>query len=287
MRKYLLLIALALTCATSYGFSLEATRFHCADDTVKINRLLVEAKVAGLSTPNQYMLYFGEQLLGTPYVAHTLEGDKEYLTINIDQLDCTTFVETLVALTRTALQQSPTWYTYAANLERIRYQGGKVDGYASRLHYISAWIVENAAAGIVREVTSIIPNADSQIKSLYYMSANRDKYPALADSATFAAIKKLESGYNMHMSPLLRKNDLMKKEVIASLQDGDIVCLTTKTEGLDVMHLGIVKFDGKKPHLLHASSSSKKVVVDKYDLYEMLRPMRNCTGVRILRVTDN
>ena len=137
MRKYLLLIALALTCATSYGFSLEATRFHCADDTVKINRLLAEAKVAGLSTPNQYMLYFGEQLLGTPYVAHTLEGDKEYLTINIDQLDCTTFVETLVALTRTALQQSPTWYTYAANLERIRYQGGKVDGYASRLHYIS------------------------------------------------------------------------------------------------------------------------------------------------------
>ena len=136
-------------------------------------------------------------------------------------------------------------------------------------------------------MTSIIPNADSQIKSLYYMSANRDKYPALADSATFAAIKKLESGYNMHMSPLLRKNDLMKKEVIASLQDGDIVCLTTKTEGLDVMHLGIVKFDGKKPHLLHASSSSKKVVVDKYDLYEMLRPMRNCTGVRILRVTDN
>ena len=119
------------------------------------------------------------------------------------------------------------------------------------------------------------------------MSANREKYPALADSANFAKIKQLESGYNMHMMPFIGKNNLLKKEVIEDLKDGDIICLTTKLEGLDVTHLGIIKFVGKKPHLLHASSKGKKVMIDKYDLYEMLRPMRNCTGIRVIRVMSN
>ena len=111
-------------CFNSYAFTIESTRFHCDQDTIKINRLLQEALEADLSTPNEYMEYFGNKLLGTPYVAHTLESDKEYLTINIDELDCTTFVETLIALTRSALSILPTWYAYAENFEKVRYHDG-------------------------------------------------------------------------------------------------------------------------------------------------------------------
>ena len=89
--------------------------------SVKINQLLAEAlSNKNISTPGEYMAFFGNKLIGTPYVAHTLEGEKEYLTINIDELDCTTFVESLIALTRAAMSNAPTWYAYADNLEKIR-----------------------------------------------------------------------------------------------------------------------------------------------------------------------
>ena len=286
-RIYLLISAIFALSLNGYAFTIESTRFHCPNDTTEINTMLRECKSAGLSTPNQYMGYFADKLIGTPYVAHTLEGDKEYLTINIDELDCTTFVETLIALTRSASENMPSWYTYASNLEKIRYHDGTLNGYASRLHYISAWITENTARGYLTEVTASIPRAESQIKSLYYMSAHRDQYKSLSNDSIYNEIKNTESGYNMHRFPYINKNNLIKKDVIESLQDGDIVCLTTKIEGLDVTHLGIIRMKGKKPHLLHASSLKKKVTVDKYDLYEMIRTDRSCTGIRVLRVRGN
>ena len=116
---------------------------------------------------------------------------------------------------------------------------------------------------------------------------NRDSYPALADSAAFEGIRNLEAGYNRHMYPYINKRNLYKKDLFADLRDGDIVCLTTKIDGLDVSHLGIVRFVKGKPHLLHASSTAKKVIVDKDDLFEMLKLSRNVTGIRVVRLTDD
>ena len=133
MKKLYLFLLFVVASISSYAFSIEDLRFHCAEDTIKINRLLQEGVAAKLTTPNEYVSFYAQKLLGTPYVAHTLEGEKEHLTINIDELDCTTFVETLIALTKATLDNAPSWYAYAANLESIRYKNGKLDGYASRL----------------------------------------------------------------------------------------------------------------------------------------------------------
>ncbi len=284
------LLAIAIVCATAvctHAFSIEALRFHCADDTVKINNMLHDAIAdQSLKTQGQYMSFFADKLMGTPYVAHTLEGDREYLTINVDQLDCTTFVETLVALTKAAVAKSPSWYSYASQLENIRYHSGRISGYASRLHYISAWIIENTNRGNFREITGQIPNNESVVKSLNFMSTHRSSYPALADDATYEEIKNFEAGYNSHRFTIINKRNLYKKDVINELRDGDIICLTTKTDGLDVSHLGIVRFVKGKPHLLHASSNAMKVIVDKDDLFEMLKPLRSNTGIRVIRLTD-
>ena len=124
-----------MSALVAQAFSIEALRFHCADDTTKINQILHEAvSNTSLKSAGSYMSFFADKLLGTPYVAHTLEGDREYLSINVDQLDCTTFVETLAALTKAAKAKSPSWYAYASALESIRYHSGHIDGYASRLH---------------------------------------------------------------------------------------------------------------------------------------------------------
>ena len=112
MKKLLLsFLAISMSALVAQAFSIEALRFHCADDTTKINQILHEAvSNTSLKSAGSYMSFFADKLLGTPYVAHTLEGDREYLSINVDQLDCTTFVETLAALTKAAKAKSPSWY---------------------------------------------------------------------------------------------------------------------------------------------------------------------------------
>lgn len=288
MKRLLISAIVCVLSMAANAFSLESLRFHCADDTLKINRMLNEAIAdRSLQTAGNYMSFFADKLMGTPYVAHTLEGDREYLTINVDELDCTTFVETLIALTKSAMNRQPSWYAYASNLETVRYHSGQINGYGSRLHYISAWIIENSNRGTFKEITTSIPTAETTVKTLDFMSRHRDLYPALADSTAYAAVRNLESGYISHLYPVLNKRNLYRGDVIDNLQDGDIICMVTKTEGLDVSHLGIVRFVKGKPHLLNASSSAKKVVVDKYDLFEMLKPLRGNVGVRVVRVSDN
>ena len=48
-----------------------------------------------------YILALAQSLLGLPYVSGTLEvNDEERLVVNLSQLDCTTFVENVLALSQ-------------------------------------------------------------------------------------------------------------------------------------------------------------------------------------------
>ena len=60
-------------------------------DSIKVVRLLSDGKKQPKRT--NLILYFARRLLGIPYVAHTLDQNKdEQLVINLRQLDCTTYV---------------------------------------------------------------------------------------------------------------------------------------------------------------------------------------------------
>ena len=290
MKKIFLATALLLlsTLASANAASQQWMRFHCENDTTIINQLLKKGYDSNISSPGDLMEFYGKELIGTPYVAHTLECDsEEQLTINIEQLDCTTFVETLYALTRTTLNGRYSWRDYANNLEDIRYRGGQIDGYAGRLHYVSDWIIDNSHRGILTEITSSIPGTRYETKTLDYMTSHRDLYPALADSAAYARLKSFEIAYRSHRFPYINKNSVGSDKVTDKLRTGDIVALVTKTDGLDVSHMAIIVVDEKGVfHLLHASSAKKEVVLEKDDLKESLRRNRNCTGIRVIRIKE-
>ena len=283
-----ILFALALSFASLSAFAIAPSdmRFHCNNDTLKINELLRKGAECGKNNANELVAFYAKQLLGTPYVAHTLESNREWLTINIDELDCTTFVETLYALTRATLDMRRSWRDFACNIESIRYRNGELGDYSSRLHYVSDWIANNSHRGNIREVTAEIDGAKYEIKTINFMTANRDKYPQLADSAMFAKIKNFEIGYRMHRYPYLQKEWIDSKKTAAGLKNGDFVALISKTEGLDVSHMGIIIKEGNSFKLLHASSKEKKVVLEKDDLKETLRRNRSCTGMRIIRIVE-
>lgn len=284
MSLFFTIIFLSLQSHAAYTSNI---RFHNEQtDTTKINQILAETSKKDFNTPQERVLFIARQFIGIPYVANTLEHDNESLTINMSELDCTTFVETVMALARTAGEGRMSWRDYAHNLQLLRYRNGDINGYASRLHYISDWIIDNSHRGNVKEVTSSIPNSDYQIKTIDFMTSNRGSYKALSDSCEFDRIKSIEVGYRSHRFPYIKREKTAKKATYNALQEGDVVALTCRTQGLDVSHLGIIfKIDGI-PHLLHASSKAKAVIEDPLPLHEYLRRSRSLTGIRVIRMNE-
>ncbi len=269
--------------------SLKGTRFHDeANDTIKLNAILADAKAhAGNAKPEARIAYIGKQFLGTPYVAGTLDkGDDEAVTVNLDELDCTTYVETVLALAYTIGEGRTSWRDFVYNLERIRYRGGEMNGYPSRLHYASEWVIDNVHRGIFKEATGSLPYNQPAVKTIDFMSENRDKYAALKDSANYAGIKNMELGYRNHRFPYIKSNKTASKDLIRQLHSGDVVLITTQIKGLDVQHMGILIIEDNIPHLMHASSSAGAVVLEKTPLSEYLRKNRNASGIRIIRLAE-
>ena len=59
--------------------------------------MAIASSVSAQETDNP-MLKYGLNFLKTPYVAHTLEVNEEEPVVNFDEVDCTTFVEYVLAL---------------------------------------------------------------------------------------------------------------------------------------------------------------------------------------------
>ena len=263
----------------------EQMRFHCANDTTKINSLLMEGIQSGLTDANELVCFYAHKLEGTPYVAHTLEGETEMLTINIDELDCTTFVETLYALVKTTINGRYSWRDYAHHLEDLRYRHGDMGDYSTRLHYMSDWIIDNSSRGNIEDVTGEISCVRYKVKTIDYMSTHRDSYPSLKDDAIFEKVKNVEVGYRNHRFPYIKKESLNSDAVKKVVKRGDFVGLVTRMEGLDLSHLGIVEKDERgNLVLLDASSIGKKVMLEPVDMKTMLMKRKSNEGVRFFRI---
>ena len=286
MKRIIFTFVIILAALARQGWAAPVpTRFHNeAADTARINDILSETVARQYNSPGERTADIAMRFIGTTYVAHTLEGEEEQLTVNLDELDCTTFVETVMALSLTAGEHRTTWHDYIYNLARLRYRGGEVNGYASRLHYISDWAIDNIHRGNFREVTSNFPSAAYLVRTIDFMSANRDKYPALADDSQYERMRSVEIGYRNHRFPYIKTSDLGKKATMAALRDGDIVALVTKMKNLDVTHMGvIIKKDGV-PYLLHASSSLGKVVLTTVPLADFMKKNPSLAGIRVFRL---
>ena len=208
------------------------------------------------------------------------------LTINIDQLDCTTFVETLYALAKTTMSGRYSWRDYARNLENLRYRHGEMGDYSTRLHYMSDWIIDNSNRGNIVDVTSDIACVRYKIKTINYMSTHHSSYKSLAnDSVMLEKIKSFEVGYRNHRYPYIKKEQLNSKDVLKVVRRGDFVGLVTRIDGLDISHLGIIELDEKgHPVLLDASSIAMKVQLEPISLKEQLHKSKSNEGVRIFRI---
>jgi len=231
------------------------------------------------------VLKIGLDFLNTPYVAKTLDKSKEEkLVVNLHQLDCTTFAENCLALARTVKSDKANAETFCSELESIRYRGGKMDGYASRLHYFSEWILDNEAR---HHVVSMAEKMDGKVLpiKLNFMSTHPQEYPQLINNpAATSQIKILEDKVSVQKFFFIPADQFEHTERL--VKDGDIVTLTTSIPGIDVSHVGILLHKDGRIHLLHASSSIQKVVVSTEPFAQYLAKSKKTTGVMIARPVE-
>ena len=260
---------------------------YTKEDSLRVVELLEKGTKAPENEP--LTLFYAKQLMNRPYVAHTLEikGKEEHLAINLQSLDCTTLVENCCALALTTKHGSKSWKDYLSWLRKLRYDGGKIDGYKSRNHYFSQWIQSGTKLGLVKEV--VPPNNISvpMKLSLTYMSEHPDSYPLLKvdmnERKLIAEMEKRASGATVRYISKKRLGD--SKKALSCVKDGDIIAITTNKKGLDISHVGFAVWgkDGKL-HLLNASSIHMKVVLESMTLYDYMQKHPSQTGIRVIRL---
>ena len=231
----------------------------------------------------QLVLNVGKFFLGTPYVAGTLETEKaERLVTNLAEFDCSTFVENVVALAWHARSREESFEAFRGLLRKIRYRQGRLQGYSSRLHYFSDWIHDNQQKGILRDVTAEIGGSPLR-KSLNFMTTHRDLYPALKNGANLRRMKSVERRGSKRSLFFIPKKALRRLE--DRIRNGDIIAITTNTEGLDVQHVGFAARVRNRIHLLHASSREGRVVLSEETLYRYLMQRWAHSGIMVARIT--
>ncbi|MDR7130049.1 hypothetical protein J2X69_002396 [Algoriphagus sp. 4150] len=239
---------------------------------------------SGKST-NELVTEIGQWFLETPYVEKTLElPGTEKLVINLQGVDCTTFVETVISLTRLAGQNDFTFEAFERELAHIRYRNGSNEGYPSRLHYFSDWIYENGQKGILTDITEEIggspyPNAPS------FMSENPKFYMQLAEPANLAEIKNAEASIKTRSYFYIPKTEISKLET--NIQSGDLIAITTSMANLDIVHTGFAIEKNGRIHLLHASSTNMKVEISEKPLSAYLTGNKSQSGIMVVRLTGN
>ena len=223
----------------------------------------------------------GTQFVGTPYVASTLElAGQETLVVNLRGLDCTTFVENVLAISRLLYQEKQDWESYLQTLEQIRYRKGQLKGYPSRLHYFTDWIRDNQEKGLVRDITPQTGGVPL-VKEINFMGTHPKLYPALSQQEYLEEIRKVEASLSSETLSVLPAEAVAGQEGL--IRDGDIIALATKTPGLDVTHTGIaVRSADGRIHLLHASTEGT-VRISKEPLADYLQKIRGNTGIIVVR----
>ena len=283
------LISLNLTCKVFCVFNvllifnnpLNSRPFQQETDEEIYNRKVQNAKGAAL---DDFTLNIAKSFLNRPYKAHTLEGNQnEKLVTNLREFDCSTFVESCIAMGLTYRKDDISFDKFKKYLQRLRYyKNGKIRGYESRINYFSDWLYTHEEDGLLQDVTTSMGGVEWK-KNINFMSTHWNKYPFPKDDELLEKIKKIEEKINGQTFTYIPKAKI--KSIENQFLNGDIVGITTNVDGLDIAHEGFaIRLQDKRVYLLHASSDFKRVMVTDKPLSEYMAKNKNQTGIMVARL---
>ena len=201
----------------------------------------------------QRILYFSKQLLGHPYLlGPTGESYLDTLDqkplVNLDSMDCVTYIEHVLALA-----QSPHEDSLFKELQRIRYFGGKI-GYKNRKHYfVEDWIGEGKYAKIIP-----LPGDTTIVRTLpkNEFFASKNLTYGKPDPKTYVRYLPYEKALEWAQIEWKGENTIRGIGFVGN------------SEKIDVTHTGFLILNkGEKPLLRDASQIAMKVTEHPLDEY--------------------
>ena len=260
--------------------SISAQVVYSQEDSVRFEAKIQELKSIRATHLGDSIVTIGKTFLGTSYVEKTLEvGETEQLVINLRGLDCTTFVENVIAFGTLVKSEKYAFENFTNALQTVRYRDGMLNGYPSRLHYFTDWIRNNAQKGLVKDITNEL-GGEMVSKPINFMGTHRKLYPFLASDENHNAILAVEAELAEEELCILPQRMIVEKEHL--IQSGDIIALATSIKGLDVTHTGLAIEKEGRIHLLQASTSGE-VPITKVPLVDYLKKIKHNTGIIIAR----
>ena len=216
-----------------------STTFQSRDAQL-IRQLIADTRP--MKSIGERMKYVSARLLGLPYIANPLIGSPnqpEELVTRMDGFDCTTYLQTVLAL---ALAKNLDEFT--DKLCKIRYIDGDVD-YRKRLHYTADWAQYQTRRGLLVDLT------------LGEEMVVREK--------TLSFLKGIEP-----KRILLR---YYPKATLSSasrwLVDGDLIYFVSSRRDLDIFHVGLIFRNSQQLVMRHARHKRERVI--EQDLSEFFR----------------
>ncbi len=252
---------------------------------------LAWAYESGLDTIpiGEAVVALGRSFVGTPYQPKTLEiPGPERLVINFEALDCVTFVENVLAMARFVKTAPPAVLNeqhvyrsiYQGALRQIRYRGGEISGYPSRLHYFTDWIADGREKGLVADVTAElggVPDAEP----VNFMSTHPDAYRQLSEPETLDRVRADEARLTARERVFVPEERI--EEAASGIRNGDIIAAKSTVAGLDVAHTGIAIWLDGQLHLMHAPLVGDSVQVSERSLARRIREIGAQDGIAVAR----
>jgi hypothetical protein len=218
----------------------------------RVTQLLAEAKSSRSTTSR--IEVFSRHFLGRQYMPNPLIGSAEQpevFTASLDGLDCVTYVEMVLALSRSSSVDD-----FVKLLRNIRYENGRV-AWDRRNHYMTGWIRSNTRAGFVRRIAPA-------------------RVPAVAKVRTLDGLEGLP--------PVRVRFECVPKPSVPMLvrymKTGDLIFFASTRKHHDVFHCGIIVREGDRALLRHASRSRSIVVQQELDEFLKANRMAGVIAVR-------
>jgi Protein of unknown function (DUF1460) len=234
------------------------------------------------------VLAVAKSCLGTPYEGGVLDRPlTERLVVNLRGLDCWTFVEAALALALTAEDTLavPGFERFCAELRQLRYHNGRVNGYGSRIHYFSGWVLQAQQRGVLRDITAELPGSTPCQKSIRYITEHLTSYPRAEADSTQRALRAGQALIDAQTWHFIPKQKVAAVEAL--LQEGDIVQCTSIDPHLDVEHQGFAVRRNGRMHLLHASSVGRhQVLISDLPISGYLARVPRMSGIMVARIVE-